>query len=215
MITATRPDPTRDPWVYRPLPREHASVRLFCFPYAGAGPALFRSWAGRLPPSVELFGVRAPGRERRIREPPHTEWAGLIAAMCTALTPYFDRSVAFFGHSLGASIAYELTRELRRRGKKRPTRLFLSARRSPDSPRLAPTHALPRPEFFARLAAMNGTPAEILNDAHVMTLLEPTLRADVQLAETCPASDGEPVDVPIVAFAGASDEIAPPEYITH
>src|SRR4051812_7546548 len=104
--------PNVSPWVsiFRPNPR--ARLRLFCFPYAGGSSLIFRQWPGELPPDVELCAVQLPGRGGRLRETPFKRMSPLVEALAEVLPPFFDRPFAFFGHSMGATIGFELARRL-------------------------------------------------------------------------------------------------------
>src|SRR5512135_3284299 len=90
-----------------------AQVRLFCFPYAGGGTALYYRWSQWLPPTVHVCPVELPGHGRRLREPAFRQIEPLVAAAAEGLRTQLDRPFAFFGHSLGAWIAFELARHLR------------------------------------------------------------------------------------------------------
>ncbi|OKH56763.1 hypothetical protein NIES2130_23405 [Scytonema sp. HK-05] len=198
-------------WLYWPAFRKNAWMRLFCFPYAGGSPTMFRSWLNRLPESIEIVAVRLPGRDARIKEPAFSEWSALLNAMELALAPYFDNRFAFFGHSLGASLAYELAQRLHNQEKIPLTQLLISGCQCPHlRRRKPPMHHLPRQEFLERLREMNGTPSEVLKDKVLMALLEPTLRADIKLAETWEGTTRQPLNVPITAFSGLMDDVAPP-----
>src|SRR5262245_63225231 len=113
-------------WLAYVSPRPAASVRLFCFPYAGGGASVFRGWADCLPGAVEVCPVQMPGRETRFREPAFTRLPPLVEALAASLRPHLDRPFAFFGHSLGALVAFELARRLRRDRGPEPIRLFAS-----------------------------------------------------------------------------------------
>ena len=119
------------------------AIRLFCFPYAGAGASIYRDW--RLPSEagVQVLAVQPPGRENRREVPPLRRIEPMLDACARELAPLADRPFAFFGHSMGALVAFELTRLLRRRGSPLPAHLFLSAHRAPDLPRLS--HASGQP----------------------------------------------------------------------
>src|SRR5512145_3388424 len=121
-----------DKWIVRPEPNPDASLRLFCFPYAGGGSSAFRTWQAYLPPHVELCAVQLPGHETRLREPLFTSLPPLVDAFAQVLTHYSDRPFAFFGHSMGAIICFELARELRRLRRAGPRALFVSARIAPQ-----------------------------------------------------------------------------------
>jgi medium-chain acyl-[acyl-carrier-protein] hydrolase len=195
-----------DAWILRPRPEPRARVRLFCFPYAGGGASPFRAWAGGLPPEVELCPVQLPGRESRLGEPAYTRLAPLVAALVTALRGHLDKPYAFFGHSLGALLAFELVRALRRAGAPPPRHLFVSGYRAPHLPDPEPPlHMLPGPALWDELRRLNGTPPEVLDNAELRRLIEPTLRADFAIDETYVYTPDEPLACPISAFGGLVD----------
>src|SRR4051812_38568638 len=101
-----------DPWLPFTRPNPAARLRLFCFPFAGGGASAFRLWSQGLPLTVDVCPVQPPGRETRFREPAYTRLPPLVTALADALRPHFDRPFAFFGHSMGAIVAFELAREL-------------------------------------------------------------------------------------------------------
>jgi len=121
-------------WITYPRPNPEASLRLFCFPYAGGGTTIFRAWPQGMPDDVEVAPVQLPGREGRLREPSFTQINPLVRALADALRPHLDREFAFFGHSMGAIISFELARELRRRRGPAPAHLFVSGRAAPQIP---------------------------------------------------------------------------------
>jgi medium-chain acyl-[acyl-carrier-protein] hydrolase len=150
--------------------------------------------------------VQLPGREGRLREAPFTRIEPLVQALAAEL-PLAELPFAFFGHSMGALIAFELAHELARRGGPQPLLLFVSGRRAPRVPvREEPIHDLPEPQFLARLRDLNGTPEEVLQHAELMALLSPLLRADFALHETWTYREGEPpLAIGISAFGGVAD----------
>ncbi len=195
-----------DAWLLCPRPDPQARLRLLCFAYAGGGPPIFHHWAGGLPAGVEVCAVQLPGRGARVREAPFTRLAPLVETLASALRPDLDKPFALFGHSVGALIAFELARALRRRGQPLPAHLFVSGCGAPQlpDPRL-PIHALPDGEFVAELAQLGGTPAEVLAHAELMALLLPALRADFALSETYVCAEEPPLACPVTAFGGVDD----------
>ncbi|MER5214836.1 alpha/beta fold hydrolase [Streptomyces sp. NPDC002838] len=180
-------------------------------PYAGAGAAVFGTWADRLPPDVELIGVRLPGRENRLREPPFQDWRSLAGAFAHALEEQVRSPYLLFGHSMGAMLVYET---VVRGMKRRPERVLLSGCRAPAVPRALPAiHDLPDEQFTRELGRLAGTPKEVLADPRLMALLEPMLRADIRLAETWTHQTPAPVPVPVTTFWGRHDEVAPPKAV--
>jgi medium-chain acyl-[acyl-carrier-protein] hydrolase len=195
------------PWLacHRPNPR--AALRLFCFPYAGGGAPIYRNWVERLPPEVEVCPVQLPGRGGRLREKPFSRMAPLAEALAAELRAYLDKPFAFFGHSMGAIIGFEVARVLRREGAPRPRYLFASGRAAPQIPRPdPPTYELPEAEFIEELRRLNGTPAEVLEHPELMQVMLPLVRADFELIQTYDYTPGPPLDCPISAAGGLEDE---------
>jgi medium-chain acyl-[acyl-carrier-protein] hydrolase len=206
------PPPALEAWLPFRRSNSAARVRLFCLPFAGGGASVYRPWDGGLPLTAELCAVQPPGRETRFREPPYTRLAPLVVALADAIEPLLDLPAVFYGHSMGAITAFELIRELRRRGKPKPARLIVGGRRAPDGPpRGAPLHALPDPEFLDALKRLKGTRSAVLENDDLMRILLPVLRADFAAHETYEYVDEPPLDCPILAVSGADDAICPPD----
>lgn len=197
-------------WFFRPTPRPQAAVRLFCFPYAGAGAAAFRGWDRALPPDLEVVAVRFPGRESRFLEEPFETLEPLVDAVVEALRGRDDRPFALFGHSLGALVAYETTRRLVAAGARLPVHLFASARvaphlQDPDGR----VHTMSDDELVGELRARGQTPDEVLDNAELLELLLPAVRADFAIAERYRHRPGPPLPVAITALGGTADPDVP------
>ena len=195
-----------DPWIVRPRANPQATLRLFCFPYAGGGASIYRSWIGGLLPQVEVCPVQLPGRETQMRALPFARLAPLVQTLADALRRYMDLPFAFFGHSMGGLIGFELARHLRRISGPQPVWLFVSGQTAPQlASTKSPIHDLPDPELMEELRRLNGTPKEILEHAELMQLILPLLRADFAVCETYEYSISEPLALPISVFGGLED----------
>ena len=198
---------TQDPWVQITKPNPNAAIRLFCFPYAGGAAPIYRGWPELLPSFIEICAVQPPGRERRLHETPFTNLLAMVEATGVALLPYMNRPFAFFGHSMGAWISFELTRYLRRRNLPKPIHIFASGCPAPHiKNRSAITHNLPQEEFIKELRQLKGTPKEAFDHPGLMELMLPLLRADFSVTGTYEFSDDEPLDVPVTVFGGTEDD---------
>lgn len=201
-------------WLHIPQANPQARLRLFCFPYAGGSIVTYRTWPADLPSDIEVCAVQLPGRDARLKEPAFTQMQDLIVALAQALQPAMDKPFAFFGHSMGALIAYELARHLRRHRLQQPLHLLVSARPAPnitytsfDEPGVQ-LHQLPDDLFIDQLIQRyNAIPQVVLNEPEILRLLLPTVRADFTLLETYRYRSEEPLECPISAFGGISDRL--------
>jgi medium-chain acyl-[acyl-carrier-protein] hydrolase len=190
--------------VSRPNPR--ARLRLFCFPYAGGGVSTYQAWPNLLSADIEVCCVQLPGRGGRIREAPFTRLRPLAEAVAESIRPQLVKPFAFFGHSMGALVCFEVARLLRGAGGPGPLHLFVSACRAPqllDDSRV--TYDLPEPEFIAELRRYEGTPQEVLDNREIMQLAIPVLRADFAATQTYAYEAGPPLDCPLTALGGLQD----------
>jgi medium-chain acyl-[acyl-carrier-protein] hydrolase len=194
-------------WLVCPRGNPEAEARLFIFPYAGAGPAAFGKWTSGFPDDIELWLIHYPGRGSRHTESPIKELAILVESTQQAIWPLLDKPFAFFGHSLGGLVAFELSRSLTQANLPQPNVLFISACGAPHLPDPnPPIHALPDSEFTKALQDLNGTPEEISTHSELMEILLPTLRADFEAAENYQYNSSErPLACPIVTFGGGDD----------
>ncbi|MGH9350161.1 MAG: thioesterase II family protein [Vicinamibacterales bacterium] len=200
------------PWIAHRVQKPAARVRLLCFPHAGAGASVFRPWTRAADETLDVCPVQLPGRETRWGEPPIDRVEPLVDALCDAVAPCIEDRYALFGCSMGAVVAFELARALRRRSLPSPSHLFVAARRAPTRlDRRAPIHHLSDAELVRRIGAYAGTPAEILASADVMSLYLPAIRADFTLCETYVCQPGPLLDCPVNVFGGHLDSEVTPD----
>jgi len=224
MHTACRPASSHGTWLVppaptpcdpqgRPLnkPQNRPKWRLIAFPYAGGSATVYRNWPARLGESIDLLALQLPGRGARFAEAPISDFSHLVRAVADALQARPQTlPTAFFGHSLGALLAFEVACELAARGAPQPQMLLLSGRAAPAAGlptvlRECRTDA----DFIAELQRLQGTPREVLDAPDLLALLMPTIRADFALLHSWRARPGAVWDGPIVALAGRRDPHVP------
>jgi medium-chain acyl-[acyl-carrier-protein] hydrolase len=196
-------------WVRCQKPNPDARLRLFCFPFAG-GIAVYNSWFDELPRDLrsvtELCSIHFPGHEPNRRESLFSELSLLLDLLVPVIASCQDIPFAFFGHSLGALVSFELARRLRRQQIAGPIHLIASGHRAPQLQDPHPAiHQLSEPEFTAQLRELGGTPEAVLQDPELMELLVPVLRADFAICESYVYVAEEPLDCSITAFGGNGD----------
>lgn len=196
------------PWITPVKADGTTKLRLFCFPFAGGVSSYFNAWQPKIAQGVELCPVMLPGREKLVRQTPISDIHQLCNALLDQLDPHINVPFVFFGHSMGALIAYELAQLMCKLSITPPLHLFLSAFPAPGLlARPAPIHNLSDSEFKAAIASFNGTPQEVLDDDALMSVILPYLRADFKMVETYTHKHNSRLPVPISVYGGKDDYI--------
>jgi surfactin synthase thioesterase subunit len=132
----------------------------------------------------------------------------LIERLVHGLDSTINGTYAIFGHSVGALIAFEFTRELRRRGKPLPAHLFVSGRRAAQCPPVAPIHHLNDRDFLVELSNRYGeVPGSVLADPEVLSIFLNIIRSDLRLMDTYIYREEPALAVPISAYGGELDRM--------
>ncbi|GAA3444573.1 thioesterase II family protein [Planomonospora venezuelensis] len=190
---------------------EPGALPLYCLPHAGGAASAFRGWQRKLP-GVAVQPVQPPGRESRHREPPYERMEPLVSDLADAVLADVEASAAgrryaLYGHSLGAIVAFELVREIRRRGGPAPVHLFVSGSDAPhltyeDGP---PVRKMNKGEVAALLRALGGTPEWLLADPEALEMILPAVQADFTVKETYVYRDEPPLGLPISLLTSSAD----------
>lgn len=214
-------------WLMIPKPRPSARVRLFCFPFAGAGAATFRSWGDALDPSIEVVAVEPPGRASRIQEPPLHTMEAFLEGLVPAMLSYLDKPCAFFGHCLGGLTLFEPARTLLNHHQIHLAHIFVSGARPPHRVQLEgafeeyllqnllqhdkfdpflPIYHQPD-EVFAEVIRHFHIDAtdEFLENPELRHLLLPTIRAEFAMTFRYHFTPEPPWAVPLTYFIGLND----------
>jgi medium-chain acyl-[acyl-carrier-protein] hydrolase len=206
MFTATKLK-NPNPWCEHLKPSSRALLRIICFPYAGGSASVFRKWPALFPAAIDVCAVQLPGRGTRLAEPCLAEISSLANAALQGLLPLLDRPFVFFGHSMGALLAFECARLLAQQHSVRPDFLFVSGSSAPqlrNQSKEMHSH-LPEKEFLEYVKGLNGTPSEVLETPELLRMLLPVLRADFAACETYTYMPGPEIGCPIAAFGGIRD----------
>ncbi|MFD9941928.1 thioesterase II family protein [Nonomuraea sp. NPDC059023] len=190
---------------------EPGALPLYCLPHAGGAASAFRLWQRKLP-GVAVQPVQPPGREARHKEPAYERMGALVSDLADVVLADVElnaagRRYALYGHSLGALVAFELVREIRRRGGPEPVHLFVSGC---DAPQVTyedgqPVRTMTRPQLVSFLRGLGGTPEWLLGDEGAMAMILPAIQADFTIKETYTYAQEPPLDLPITALPSTRD----------
>lgn len=186
---------------------EHPQSRLICLPHAGGGASFYRKWAGELPSSIELAAIQYPGHEDRMAEPLVNSMPELVSGICDSISCGGLLSLPYmiFGHSMGGYVAYELCREIRRRGLEEPYHVFVSASEAPGMKEDSSWHTCSDEELLSEVRRVYGD-SSICQDREIAGMFLPVIRNDYELIEKWhPNTDSEPFRISLSSFYADGD----------
>ncbi|MFJ1709112.1 thioesterase II family protein [Kitasatospora sp. NPDC088346] len=194
-----------DLWIRRFHQAPDAPVRLLCLPHAGGSASFYFPVSAALSPRIEVLAAQYPGRQDRRAEPSIGTVAELADRIHAVLgTERDDRPLAIFGHSMGATLGFELARRLEAAGRP-PAVLFVSGRRGPATHREETVHLRDDDGLVAELKSLSGTNTALLGDEEILRMILPAIRNDYRAIETYRRPEGGPLAAPIVALIGDDD----------
>lgn len=196
--------PPSTPWLRRFHTAEPGAVRLFCFPHAGGNASFFHPFSARLSPRAEVLAVQYPGRQERFDEPRVEDLHELADILAAELAEWAQEPFALFGHSMGATLAFEVGSRLRALGA-RPNALFVSGRRAPSVPAPGSVHLASDEELIADMKLLGGTDTRMLDNPELLAVILPAVRSDYVATETYRYRGAPRLDCPVTAFVGDSD----------
>ncbi|MCP2166462.1 thioesterase II family protein [Goodfellowiella coeruleoviolacea] len=193
-----------DPWIRRFHPAPDSDVRLVCFPHAGGSASFFFPVSRQLSPRLDVLALQYPGRQDRRNEPPIDSIAELADQAAEALRSWTDKPLAFFGHSMGAVLAYEVGLRLQRSGTDL-VELFASGRRAPSTVRDERVHTQPDEGLIDEIKSLSGTDASLLGNEEILRMILPAIRSDYRAVETYVHQPGQRLSAPITVLVGDAD----------
>jgi medium-chain acyl-[acyl-carrier-protein] hydrolase len=197
----------RSDWLSNHVPRPNATLRLFCFPYAGGGAVMYKDWARQLPEHVEVCAIEPPGRFARRKESQPASMEEFITGLAGALGELHDLPYVCFGYSLGAWMAFEWARWLRRAHQAEPRALVMAASRAPQVPSRVPAISHQPIDRFAREVQVRYGAFDpiVAADPDLRRLVISIMQVDLRLLESYACQPEAPFACPIVALGGTDD----------
>ncbi|MFF7458864.1 thioesterase II family protein [Kitasatospora sp. NPDC008115] len=194
-----------DLWFRRYHPAGRSRVRLVCFPHAGGSASFFFPVSAALSPGIDVLAVQYPGRQDRRTEPGIDDIPALAELIFRSTDVWGDGPLALFGHSMGATLAFEVARRIERELGVTPVRLFASGRRAPSCTRDESVHSRDDDGIVRELQLLSGTDARVLGDEELLRMVLPALRSDYRAIETYRCEGGASVACPVTVMTGDAD----------
>jgi surfactin synthase thioesterase subunit len=192
-------------WIRRYHAAQHDAVALVCFPHAGGSATYYFKVSAELAPSIEVLAVQYPGRQDRRADPCIDDIEQLAEAVFAELKPKASRRMALFGHSMGATIAFEVAQRMEQRLGAAPLRLFVSGRRGPLRHREESVHQRDDAGIIAELRRLSGTDDQLLVDDELISMILPAIRADYRAVESYRWRPSPKLTCPITVLVGDND----------
>jgi surfactin synthase thioesterase subunit len=210
---SAKPSPSPPDPGYLPRdPAPDARLRLYCFHHAGGAASAFAGWRTALAPDVSVLPVQLPGREGRVGAGRLTRITQLVEDIDGCIGPAPTEPFAFYGHSMGALLAYALCQRRLRLGRSLPVALLVGAYGPPDQPPdLAPIIGLPDDELVHWLLGLGGMSPALLGYPAWLAAAAALTRDDLRVCHSYQHSahaDAGPLPCPIHVFHGSDDPLS-------
>lgn len=201
------PDESSGTWFRRYHQSPNTRERLLLFPHAGGSASFYVQLSQLLSPSVEAFAVQYPGRQDRRSEACVSDLDVLADRITRAVSAWGDEPVAFFGHSMGAVLAYEVARRLKKEGRVQARGLIVSGRAAPVcEPPAKDLHLWDDSDVLAEMRGLGGTDLRLIEDDEIMQMALPAIRGDYQAVADYRYEPGAELDCPISVMMGDADQ---------
>ncbi|WP_010607676.1 thioesterase II family protein [Pseudoalteromonas maricaloris] len=190
------------------------SIKLLCLPCAGASASMYLRWSRQLPSWIKLVPVELAGRGSRLAEAKVENYHEQVSAILQGYQHEMTGDYAFFGHSMGALLAYGVTLQLQQRNLPLPNALMLSAC---PAPQFIHPERYPEPNdrqaLIAELRAQGGTPDMLFDNADLLEMTLEVLAADYRALRSFAPSSPSQITVPVTTFYGHDDLISVSEVL--
>ncbi|KNY26439.1 Oleoyl-(acyl-carrier-protein) hydrolase [Pseudobacteroides cellulosolvens ATCC 35603 = DSM 2933] len=184
-------------------------IKLFCIPYAGGSSEIYSNWGKYLHPSIELHSVELAGRGKRWQIPLYKDFNDVVNDVYEAVKDEIIGSkYAFFGHSMGSLIIYELTHKIRQLHQQEPIHMFLSGRYAPNIQKnIIMMHRLPGEDLKKEILKLGGIPDHVIYHQKFLNIFLQRIREDIKTVETYNYIEKKELDCNITVLCGREDKL--------
>lgn len=183
-------------------------ITVFFLPFAGGSRYSYNQFKQAAPSWMKVEPLDLPGRGGRFKEEMLATIEEVVDDLYEQVKSKIDQPYAIYGHSMGATLAYLLTRKVSDLNRSLPAYVFLTGTCGPTADReMKKRSELPKDEFIQEVTDMGGSPDEILKDDQLMEFFEPILRGDFKILENYYHEVREPLNIPFTVIIGADEEV--------
>jgi surfactin synthase thioesterase subunit len=197
---------TTSRWLMRFHPNPDSAVRLVCFPHAGGSASYYHPLSVRFSAEADVIALQYPGRQDRRHEPCIKDIDLMADRLAEELAAVADKPTVYFGHSMGAILAFETAWRLEQAALRTPQSLIASGRRAPSTQRRETVHRRDDDGVIAELHRLGGTDVGLI-DGELLRIAMPSIRADYEAIESYAGTEDRRVSCPIVALTGDRDPL--------
>lgn len=197
-------DDETNAWIRRYHPSTTSRKRLVCFPHAGGAATFYHPVSAAFSPAADVVALQYPGRQDRRREARIDDLGVLADRVAEQLMDLSEKPSVFFGHSMGATLAFEVAWRLEHKGANAPRAVLVSGRRAPSTRREEKVHLSDDDGLIAEIRKLEGTDSALLDD-EMLRIALPAIRSDYRAIESYTCEPGRRLGCAITALTGDSD----------
>ncbi|WP_278555015.1 thioesterase II family protein [Parvimonas micra] len=160
------------------------NIKLFCFPHLGGSASIYYQWKKIIHKNIEIVPIELAGRGERNKEQLYKDFKELLSDVCIQVTDNNLENYAFFGHSMGALIAYETVYNLLNQGFPPPIHIFFSGSNPPNHKSSLFFKQLNEHDLVSELKKIGGIPDVIFEYPELIEVILPIIQADYKVMNT-------------------------------
>jgi len=187
-------------------------MKIYVFHHAGGSSYSYFHFRNLFPKSFDVELLELPGRGKKFKEKLISDVEEIVHGVFEEIKHNLSTPYIFFGHSMGALVAYLTLKRIAATDLRLPAKFFASGSPAPSVLKDSKRFLLPSDDFWSMLKDIGGIPDDLVLDEEMKNTFEPILRADFQALETYQHQHSSRIDVPIIIFVADQDNISDEQY---